>query len=262
MICPMCKCEQPDGNLECVKCGIIFSKCASRTVSMGKDRPSVTKTPATAKDSTRVTPFDWLQDVLFYVEPEVNVFFFGGRVILYLVLLIYGFKFIFASIETSYAVMPFMHLVNLPFHEAGHVIFMPFGRFIMFLGGTLGQLVMPFICMCALLITTRNTFGASASLWWLGQNFMDIAPYINDSRALNLILIGGVTGREVEGHDWENILRTLGWQQYDHFIAHISYTIGIILMIASFIWGGYILYWQSKNVDTFGKREEKRGFDI
>ena len=221
--------------------------------SVSKDRSKFTKTPATAKESIKFNLFDCLQDLLFYVEPEVNVFYFCGRVILYLVLLIYSFKFILTSIEISYTVMPFMHFVNLPFHEAGHIIFMPLGRFIMFLGGTLGQLLMPIICMCALLITTRNTFGASASLWWLGQNFMDIAPYINDSRALNLILLGGVTGREVEGHDWENILGTLGWLQYDHLIANISYTIGIIVMMISFIWGGYILYWQFKNVDEFRK---------
>ena len=253
MICPMCKFQQPDGNFECVRCGIIFSKYASRMEWVIKDRSKVAKSPATTKESTKFNVFDWLQDLLFYVEPEVNVFYFGGRVILYLVLLIYGFKFIFTSMETSYTVMPFMHLVNLPFHEAGHIVFMPFGRFIMFLGGTLGQLLMPFICMCALLITTRNTFGAAASLWWMGENFMDIAPYINDSRALKLILLGGATGREVEGHDWENILNTLGWQQYDHVIANICYTIGIILMIISFIWGGYILYWQLKSVDEFRK---------
>jgi len=219
--------------------------------SVNKGRSPATETPAAAEESTKLDVFDWLQDLVFYVEPEVNVFYFGGRFILYLVLLIYGFKFIFTSMEESYTVMPFMHLVNLPFHEAGHIIFMPFGRFIMFLGGTLAQLLMPCICMGALLLTTRNTLGASASLWWLGQNFMDIAPYINDSRALKLILIGGVTGREVDGHDWENILGMLRWQQYDHILAHISYTIGIILMITSFIWGGYILYCQFKNVDEF-----------
>ncbi|NIS61171.1 MAG: zinc ribbon domain-containing protein [Proteobacteria bacterium] len=253
MICPHCKFEQPDENEECAKCGIIFSKYASSVGSEGRDRSRSTKTPAIGEKSAKFPFFDWLQDLLFYVEPETNVFFFGGRVILYLVLLIYGFRFIFTSMEESHTVMPFMHLVNLPFHEAGHIIFMPLGRFMMFLGGTLAQLLMPLICMAALLITSRNTFGASASLWWVGQNFMDIAPYINDSRALKLILLGGVTGREVDGHDWENILGTLGWRQYDHVIAHISYSMGIILMIVSCIWGGYILYWQFKNVDVMRK---------
>lgn len=251
MICPICGFEQPDGTVECVKCGIIFHKYGSTGEAATPDRFKGTSPPVMRKNPTQFAWFDPLRDLLLYIEPEVNVFYFGGRVILCLVLLIYSFKFMFTPMENSYAVMPFMHLVNLPFHEAGHVIFMPFGRFIMFLGGTLGQLIMPFVCMCALLVTTRNTFGASASLWWLGENFTDIAPYINDARALRLILIGGVTGREVDGHDWENILGTLGWLQYDHVIAIISYTIGIVLMIVSLIWGGYILYRQWKNVDAF-----------
>jgi len=231
MICPLCGFEQPNGTVECAKCGIIFHKYGSTRGPVTRDKFKVTKTLAREKEPSQFVWFEWLRDLVLYIEPEVNVFYFGGRVILYLVLLIYSFKFMFTAMENSYAVMPFMHLVNLPFHEAGHIIFMPFGRFIMFLGGTLGQLLMPFICMCALLVTTRNAYGASASFWWLGENFMDIAPYINDARALRLILIGGVTGREVDGHDWENILGTLGWLQYDHVIAHISYTIGIVLMI-------------------------------
>ena len=42
--------------------------------------------------------------------------------------------------------------------------------------------------------------------WWAGENMMDVAIYINDARALQLTLIGGQTGAEVEGHDWEHIL--------------------------------------------------------
>lgn len=252
MICPMCGFEQSDGGVECLKCGIIFHKCLTHGEIASEDSLPLKRTHTRRKESEKPAWSDWVRDLLFYIEPQVNVFYFGGRIILYVVLIIYGLKFIFTSMENSYAVMPFMHLVNLPFHEAGHIIFMPFGRFIMFLGGTLGQLLMPLICMGGLLITTRNTFGASASLWWLGENFMDIAPYINDARALRLILIGGVTGREVDGHDWQNILGTLGCLQYDHLISHISYTVGIVLLMVSLLWGGYILYWQWKNVDRLG----------
>jgi hypothetical protein len=77
------------------------------------------------------------------------------------------------------------------------------------------------------------------------------SPNINDARALRLILLGGVTGRETDGHDWENILRTLGWLNYDHTLAKMSYAIGIILIITALAWGGYILYSQYKNVDEF-----------
>ena len=176
---------------------------------------------------------------------EVNGLLLAGRVLIFALLLIWGWKFIFSSVESNYVGESFMHLVNLPFHEAGHIICIPFGRFIQTLGGTLGQLMMPAICLVVFLVKTRDPFGGSVTLWWLGENFMDIAPYINDARALKLILLGGVTGREtVDYHDWEFILRQLGWLKWDHTIAAISKGTGVILMLASFAWGGYILYLQ------------------
>jgi len=166
---------------------------------------------------------------------------FAGRGLVLLLLLWWGWRFITTPLETNYTGESFLHLINLPFHEAGHLLFMPFGRFMMFLGGTLGQILMPTICLATFLIKTRDPFGASVALWWTAENFMDVAPYINDARALNLMLLGGVTGKETDGHDWENILSMLGWIQYDHRIAHLSYNLGIALMLASLAWGVVLL---------------------
>ena len=195
------------------------------------------------------------KEILFYVEPEVNSIYFYGRVLLYIIFFIWGWRFIFMDYDLVEAGYPpisesFMHRVNLVFHEAGHVIFMPFGRFISILGGTLGQWLIPFIVMCAFLLQTRDTFAATIGLWWLGQSFMDAAPYINDARAGRMILLGGVTGSDQPGyHDWENILGNLGWLKYDHTIAGIVNTMGVGLMLLSFIWGAYVLYLQYQNLD-------------
>jgi len=166
---------------------------------------------------------------------------FVGRGLVFLLLLWWGWRFITTPLETNYTGESFLHLINLPFHEAGHLLFMPFGRFMMFLGGTLGQILMPIICLAMFLLKTRDPFGASVALWWTAENFMDVAPYINDARALDLMLLGGVTGKETDGHDWENILGMLGWLPYDHRIAHLSYDLGIALMLASFAWGVVLL---------------------
>ena len=200
---------------------------------------------------------DWralVKELIFYVPPKVNPISFYGRAALYLVFLIWGFKFIsmdYAQVVGGYPPInqSFMHSVNLVFHEAGHVIFTPFGRFITVLGGTLGQWLIPFVVLCAFLLKTRDTFAAGIGLWWLGQSFLDVAPYINDASAEQLVLLGGVTGRDVPGyHDWNNILRDLGWLQYDHTIAGIVYGTGVILMLMAFAWGAYILYLQQKNL--------------
>jgi hypothetical protein len=145
----------------------------------------------------------------------------------------------------------FWHLVNLPFHEAGHIIFRPLGRFMASLGGTLGQLLMPLICLIVFIVKTRDPFAASFSMWWLGVNFMDIAPYINDARSRTLPLLGGNTGRTSPYgfHDWEFILRESGLIKYDHLLANFSYKIGTVLMMCAFLWGGYILFKQYKKLN-------------
>ncbi len=169
---------------------------------------------------------------------------FGGRVLLFGILLWYGWKFASMPLESNYVGESVLHLVNLPFHEAGHLLFMPFGRFMMFLGGSLGQLLMPLVCVIAFVAKTRDPFGASVALWWMAENFMDIAPYVNDARTLDLPLLGGVTGKETDGHDWENILGMLGWLRYDHHLAQLFQNVGIGLMVLSLLWGGALLWRQ------------------
>ena len=53
----------------------------------------------------------------------------------------------------------FMHLVNLPFHEAGHIVFMPFGDFMMSLGGSLLQVLIPVICGWVFLFKQNDSSG-------------------------------------------------------------------------------------------------------
>jgi hypothetical protein len=249
MICPKCGFKQVDGNSECYRCGIIFAKYhAAREVTAGKN-PQPTTSVRLQRENSTTDLWSTVSYLLFRVDEDVNLFYFVGRATVLAVLLYYLLKYLFTSLNMAYNVMPFMHLINLPFHEAGHIIFSPFGRFMMFLGGTLGQLLIPLTCTVALLLTAGQNFGAAACLWWFGQNFLDVAPYINDARALNLILLGGVTGKETDGHDWENILRTLGWLKHDHFLAKLAYTAGLLLMILALAWGGYLLYRQFKNID-------------
>jgi hypothetical protein len=90
-----------------------------------------------------------------------------------------------------------LHLPNLVFHEAGHVILGVFGRFISVLGGSLFQFAVPLILAGAFL-RQQDAFAAAVCTWWAGQNLLDVAPYIADARALQLVLLGGQTGAEVE----------------------------------------------------------------
>ena len=111
-----------------------------------------------------------------------------------------------------------LHLPNLVFHEAGHVLFAFFGRFLTVLGGSLFQFALP-LALAGAFLRQNDPFGAAVCTWWAGQNLLDLAPYIADARALQLVLLGGRTGAEVEGHDWEYLLGQLGWLRFDRPLA-------------------------------------------
>lgn len=237
MICPKCNVELADGLTECPGCGVVFAKM----------RPRISKAGASsaAADDSGQGASSTLKALLLPEPVGPSALVIAGRGLLLVLLTAWSFKFIGASIESNMVGGSFMHLVNLPFHEAGHIIFSPFGRFMHVLGGTLGQLLMPAICLAALLVHTRDPFGAAAALWWLAESFMDIAPYINDARALKLILLGGVTGRDVANyHDWEYLLRTLGLLKMDHALARLAQGIGIVLMVGALLWAAAVLWMQ------------------
>ena len=231
MICPKCTFEQLDGPEQCLRCGVIFAKLHSV-------RPEYAREPTIGNDSLTGSFTDISQK-----ESPIQMV---GRLFVWVVLLVWGGKFILTPISGEAFSESYMHLVNLPFHEAGHVIFSPFGHFIQVLGGTLGQWLVPLVVTVSFLFKA-DLFAASVGLWWLGQSFMDIAPYMDDARAGQLMLLGGVTGSEVEDyHDWEIILTRLGLMQYDHVIARISFSCGVLLMFAALIWGGWTLYCRNK----------------
>ena len=205
----------------------------------GRPRPPV-------QDSTW---FRLAEDRLLTTEESVNPFHFAGRVLAFLGLVLWGWRFMTTPLETNYTGESLLHLVNLPFHEAGHLLFMPFGRFMTILGGSLGQILMPLVCLGTFLLKTRDPFGGSVALWWTAENFMDVAPYINDARAMDLLLLGGFTGKEVDAHDWNNLLTMLGWLQYDHGLAKLSYGMGTVLMLLALAWGAMLLHRQYRRLD-------------
>ncbi|WP_309400759.1 hypothetical protein [Cerasicoccus maritimus] len=127
--------------------------------------------------------------------------------------------------------------VNLIFHEAGHMIFGVFGNeLLMFLGGGLGQLLMPLMIGAAFFFKNRDCYAAGLGLWWAGQSLVDTSIYINDARALDLTLIGGHSGREVDGHDWNNILTILDCLDQDIYIARTVLLTGRIIMFGGLLW--------------------------
>jgi hypothetical protein len=157
----------------------------------------------------------------------------AGRVVLLLLLLRWTFTFIVWPMREDVIGATFLHAINLPFHEAGHIIFSPFGEFMTTLGGSLAQVLIPIVCGVAFLTSSWNPFGAAVMFWWAGENLMDVAIYINDARSLELTLIGGHTGAEVDGHDWERLLTMTNSLHLDHRLGNIAHFTGAAIMIGS-----------------------------
>jgi len=198
------------------------------------------------------SPLGYAREWLFPIEEAISPPVFYGKAFFALVLVAWGLRFIFAPIEGDYVGGSFMHLINLPFHEAGHVIFSFFGDFIRVLGGTFCQVLVPLVCMVEFL-RRRDVFAAACALWWVGQSFIDAAPYIYDARAGDLMLLGGVTGQDApDYHDWHNILDRLGLLSWDHSIAYASKTFGILLILVSFAWWAWYLHCHRRDMRNKG----------
>lgn len=135
------------------------------------------------------------------------------------------------------AMESFLHLPDLVVHEAGHILFSPFGRFMTVLGGSLLQFLVPIVAAVAF-VRQEDPFSAAICGWWAGQNLVDLAPYIADARSLSLVLLGSKTGAEVEGHDWEFILTQLNATHLDHRFGYTAYALGIAIMIGSLAFAG------------------------
>ena len=150
------------------------------------------------------------------------------------------------------------HLIDLVFHEAGHLIFLPsvFGKFIHTLGGTIMQLLVPLTCMIALLFKTRDPFGASVCLWWIGENFFDIAVYMNDAQKMWLPLLGGGFGntKPYGAHDWNYILTEAGLLQYNYSLATVIFIIGCGIMLLSLLWGLLVIIKHYKGMSPLSER--------
>ena len=75
----------------------------------------------------------------------------------------------------DWAMNSFVHLINLVFHEAGHIIFSPFGEFMTILGGSLMQVLIPLICAAAFLVQQvirsahRSASGGPAKASWISR---------------------------------------------------------------------------------------------
>lgn len=119
-------------------------------------------------------------------------------------------------------------MVNLIFHEAGHVLTLPFGAFIHALGGTLGELGVPLIC--AVTFWQQRAYGGLLfTCWWLATALFSVGTYASDARSQTLPLITG----DPATHDWTFILGELQLLPYDTLIGGLFHFLSYIALVAA-----------------------------
>lgn len=134
------------------------------------------------------------------------------------------------AILASPATWSLIDNINLPVHEAGHLLCGPLGDTLELLGGTLLQLLLP-LAFAAYFTAQRDEHAASIAIWWVGQNFVNISTYMADALPMDLPLVGGGE------HDW-NLLFSQ-WDLLSHSLqyAQLARGFGFLVMLIATVWG-------------------------
>jgi len=229
---------------ECPACGIILAKFATaptREEWKAKQR-EVEQEERGAGWTSRIFA------LATFIPTRVDNLTFWGRVVLFVAFTIWGLRLIGADVRTGELFQSFIHGPLLVFHEAGHVLFMLFGQFVMVAGGTLGQLIMPAV-LCGALLWKRDPFGAAIGLWLFGVSVLDVAPYVYDAKVPQLMLLGGRTGEE-GGHDWIHLLSSLGLLERSQGIGWLTHKLGALIVLLALAWAAWLLRQQKGRLDA------------
>jgi hypothetical protein len=128
---------------------------------------------------------------------------------------------------------------NLLFHEAGHPLIGLFSTRLEPYGGTLGQLTFP-VLLAISFWRKREALSCAAAVIWFFENFLNIARYMADARALELPLVGG------GDHDWSTIFTRWNVLPYDLDIARVVNFFGWTGMTLAVLWVVW-RWWRDRN---------------
>ncbi len=229
----------------CPGCGVILAKAAQRRLSADEVRLlRLQRAPLRADAAS--SP---LLALLLHVPAPVERSHWWARLVLWAGFGVWGMGLIALDHRTGEINTSFLHGPLLVFHEAGHVIFAMLGSWMMVLGGTLAQLIMPVVLMVALLRKNHDPFGAALGLWLLGVSVLDVAPYMYDALDPQLMLLSGATGEE-GGHDWIFLFKSLGWLRGAQGIGTFTHRLGALVVLLALAWAGWVLVLQWRRLRT------------
>ncbi|HEX8843546.1 MAG TPA: hypothetical protein VF791_02830 [Pyrinomonadaceae bacterium] len=173
-----------------------------------------------------------------HIETRREDAFTGGRVKLALALLA-GVYFLWAAAHPDRWRM--IDGVNLIIHEAGHVVFRPFGEFMMIAGGSLFQVIVPLV-FAGYFYFNRKNYSCALVLFWAGESLLNVSVYAADSVEMQLPLLGGNDSI----HDWNYMLEQLGLLGQTRSIALLIRVLGTLLIVFALAWALFAARGSSK----------------
>jgi len=232
MICPKCQHKQPESEA-CIHCGIIFQKYFDylERIDLEKKAP-LSKDNGKEPDNDKVEkPINSILSILNRDWKPISTPAFIFLSVVFIAHIIFFPK---EPILKNWAFLSsFIHNVNLVFHEAGHLIFAIFGnRTLTVLGGSLNQLLIPFVVLITFFYK-NDTAGTGFALFWFFGNFLDVGIYMADGRYLDLPLIGGLG---MEAHDWRNLFNHFDLWSVDQLLSKCVFYSGWVGIIISEAW--------------------------
>jgi hypothetical protein len=235
--CP--KCGSASAGLDiCASCGLIFAKYLRAKFAPPESRPR-REIEATDEDSRLAQ----VKEALFYIPEQVDPTLVYGRAALLAAIAFYGARLALMDIPSWEMGSSLIHLPMVPIHEFGHILFRPLGEFMMYLGGSLFQVLLPLIFGGIFVVKNRDPFAASVMLWWAAVAVMDVAPYVYDAFQPQHVLLTGRTG-ENGAHDFIDVLGDLGLLHKAQPIGRGVHAFGFLMMVAALAWGASIAWQQ------------------
>ena len=120
---------------------------------------------------------------------------------------------------------------NLVMHEAGHLLFMPFGQFVTIAGGSLFQVIVPAV-FAAYFYYHGKYYSCALVLYLVGESLINVSVYAGDAFLMELPLLGG----DDSIHDWNWMLDRLGLLNRTREIAGAIRALGTLTILAASVW--------------------------
>jgi len=136
-----------------------------------------------------------------------------------------------------------IHLFILYIHEAGHFFFRMFGESLYILGGSIMQVLAPFVWF--LVAWREESANAPVAVFFTGVSLVDVSIYVRDAETRILPLLGG---HHVK-HDWATFLGDHDMLDWGVPLGNLFFFTGLLAALGAVVWGvrlSLMLYQQER----------------